>query len=120
MGLQTTIQNAVSGAKTATLDLWSDVTYNSIGNSVYSTATGSVTNSQTDASIKALISGYESEQVDNDIIYVTDKKALVVQSELSVTPDTTDKITISGKIHDIVSVKEDAANATWEIQLRCL
>ena len=119
MALQTTIQNAAASAKSATLNLWSDVTFKAIAKSSYDTATGAVTNTITSSSIKSLIEEYTESQVDGENVKISDLKATILQTDLSGTPDTTDILTYSSKDYDIIKVKQDPANAIWELQLRC-
>jgi len=118
MGLQTTIQNAVASAKTATLDLWSTVTYKAVVPSAYNTGTGAVTSSSTSTSIKVLLESFSGGEVDGNAIKATDLKATFLQADLTGTPDVNDLITHVSKDWSVVNVMQDSANATWVVQLR--
>lgn len=118
MGLQATIQNAVASVKTATLDLWSDVTYKVTAPSSYNTSTGAVTSTSTSTSIKVLLESFSENQIDGHAIKATDLKATFLQDDLSGTPDVNDLVTYLSKDWSVVNVKQDSANATWEVQLR--
>ncbi len=118
MGLQTTIQNAVASAKTATLDLWSTVTYKAVAPSAYDTSTGAVTSTTTSTSLSMLLEEFAENQIDGHAVRASDLKGTFLQADLSGTPDVNDLVTHDSKDWAVVKVKQDPAAATWEAQLR--
>lgn len=97
------------------------VTYTSISNGSYNAADGSVTNTETTATIKAIIedlgsqSGKESWQVQ-----AGDKKFTIAAESLQ-SPKKGDKITLDGVVYSVVDVKEIWSGeqiAVYEIQGR--
>ena len=118
MGLKSAIQAAAKTAKTATADLWTSIVFKSVAPASYDTATGAVTSLSSSTTVQTLLDRYSEKQVDGVHIMTSDIKVTILQADLSDTPDVNDIITIDSKDWGIVSIKQDAANATWEIQAR--
>ena len=120
MGLRETVQQAVLSGFTALGNLLESVTYKSQGTVGYTpTTTGVVTRPETDYTITGLFYEYKKQEIDGEQIKPHDMRFLCLQSVLAVTPKITDRIVRStGKAWEVISVKEDPAHATWELQMR--
>jgi len=118
MGLKTTIANAASTAKVATLDLWTSVTYKAVAPSAYNTSTGAVTSTTTSTSLSAILEEYSEIQIDGDAIRATDLKMTFLQADLSGNPDINDLVTHDSKDWSVLVVRQDPAEAIWEAQIR--
>ena len=85
----------------------------------YDPATGQTTPaSSTDYACTAIVTGYDQRDIDGSTILATDQRVVIQQAELSVTPTTSDKAVIGGRVLEIVNVGSDAVGATWRIQVR--
>lgn len=51
-------------------------------------------------------------------IPATDRSILIIQGSLAATPKRGDRVTILGQTYDIINVKQDPGEATWELQAR--
>ncbi len=125
MGLKTTIQNAASSAKKATLDLWVSIDYQFYNIPAYDVLTGVVTNTKKTTTLRVLVNSYNSKQVNGNAVKKTDLMVIINQSELidnetglALAPDTNDIVTYSGKDWNIIDIQQDPANVLWELQLR--
>lgn len=118
MGLSATIANAAASAKSATLDVWQDVTFSTVTKGTYNPATGATGDTTSSQSVKAVISPYSVSQVDGVHVEAGDIKALVLQGEFTGTPTVQDGLTYGGDAYRVVGVSKDPANATWAIQCR--
>ncbi len=83
----------------------------------YSTESGVCLTTYTDIKVKAHISKFSKREIDNINVLATDRKVLFLKDDCS-TVDTTYKISIDGKIYNIVNVNLDPTGALWQIQLR--
>lgn len=119
MALDVAIKAAVSAAFLAISKLETQVSLvKNSSNPSYNATTGAVTRSSVTHTFNALIIKYERNEIDGVNVLATDGKMIFPQSRLLTTPTTTDTFTISGVSWEIKSVEQDAANATWTIQIR--
>ena len=96
----TKLKNALPGVLKAT---GSDITlrFVTIGN--YDETNGTVSESNTDVNIKALVEGVTKSEV-NDLINQEDKRVLIAAKDVNTTPTTKDKVLINNIIHQIITV----------------
>jgi|TARA_R100000152_G_C6600043_1_gene57489 hypothetical protein len=96
----TKLKNAIPGVLKAT---GSDITlrFVTIGN--YNETNGTVSESNTDVNIKALVEGVTKSEV-NDLINQEDKRVLIAAKDVNTTPTTKDKVLINNIIHQIITV----------------
>jgi len=88
----------------------------------YVPSTGNGSLSTTDYAIqKAVFTKYAHFEVDKVVVLASDVKLILQQSELTVTPSlATDTIIRNGVTHNILSVEQDPASATYSMQLRAV
>ena len=85
----------------------------------YSPATGQTTAaSSTDYDCTAIVTNYDQNDVNGSTILSTDRLVIIQQAELTITPTTSDKAVIGGRVLGIVNVGADAVDATWQLQVR--
>lgn len=119
MGLRATIQAATATAFAAVGDLPQDIIIRRPGTLTYDPDTGMNTpGTPTDYPVQAIVSKYRQHEIDGTLVLSTDRKAMIRQAALSITPMTTDKAVIGGIEHTIVDKSQDAAGATWTLQVR--
>ena len=119
MGLTSVFQNAAESIVTAFGDLGHSLSYHSLGSFAYNATTGGQTESGgTDITITAIYDDIKSEEVQDRDIRMTDRKLLVANNDISVTPKVGDYTTISGNRYNVVDYLTDPANALFEIFVR--
>ena len=120
MGLKSTIESAVKAGFAALGDIVETVTYKSYAStSSYNPDTGTVTRTETSLTVGVVFMEYNKRDIDGVQIQAHDQRVLIRQAALSVTPSLNDRIVRStGKIWEIISVGEDPAHATWDLQVR--
>ena len=85
----------------------------------YNPSTGQTTAaSSTDYDCTAIIANYDQSDVDGSTILSTDRRVIIQQDDFSITPTTSDKAVIGGRVLEIVNVGADAVDATWQLQVR--
>jgi hypothetical protein len=97
--------------------------YVAYGSSVYDASAGVASTIATSvANVPILFNRYDKRLVDGNSIQPGDIKGLLAQSDLSVTPRNRDQyhVVIDGAstVFEVENVGRDAAEATWELQLR--
>ena len=120
MGLRAVIASAAAAALTAAGDIPVTITYRHTV-TTYDPTTGTDTSVFTDYPItQVLLTKFsEFELGRNAGLQLTDQKALILQSKLSVTPSIQlDTIISGGKTYNIVNFNHDPAGATYTFQLR--
>ena len=100
MGLTSGLRKATSRVVNK---LTGDVTIRQITNGAYDTSTGTVSESNTDVTIKGLVQNVNNNEV-NDLIQAEDKKVTVAAKDLTFTPTPKDKVVISSVVYQIVRV----------------
>jgi len=86
----------------------------------YNTTTGAITESESDTTIKGVLSDVSLREV-NELIQAGDKRLLIAASAVTTAPETKDRIVISSVVHQIiqVNVTEQANSAIiYELILR--
>ncbi len=61
---------------------------------------------------------YAQHDINGTIIAVGDVRVFILASTLDITPVTTDRVTVGGKVYSIISVATDPAGALWTLQCR--
>lgn len=118
MGLRATIAAAAASAFGAVGDLPVTVTLTRTANT-YDATTGAAATAATTYSTSAILTSFALKEADGIVVLSEDKKAIIRQSSLSVTPRVTDTlIDAAGKVHQVVNVRQDPAGATWTLHIR--
>ena len=94
------LKNAIPGVIKAT---GSDIVLRFVTLGTYNQSTGSVTESNTDVTIKGLVDNISKFEV-NDLINQNDKRVLIAAKDVNTTPTTKDKILINNIVHQIITV----------------
>jgi hypothetical protein len=100
--------------------LTGEVTIRQITCGAYDASTGTVSESNTDVTIKGLIQNINNNEV-NDLIQAEDKKVTIAAKDLTFTPSPKDKVVISSVIYQIVRVVTEEQENTaiyYELFLR--
>jgi len=120
MGLQSVFQNAAEAAIDAFGDIaHTSLAYHSLGTYAYNATTGGQTESGgTDITIVAIYDEIKSEELQDRPIKITDRKLLVANNDISVTPKVGDYVTISSVNWNVVDFATDPAEALYEIYIR--
>lgn len=97
-----------------------DATVRIVTGGSYNTTTGAITESESDTTIKGVLSDVSLREV-NELIQAGDKRLLIAASAVTTAPETKDRIVISSVVHQIiqVNVTEQANSAiVYELILR--
>jgi len=93
--------------------------YHSLGTFSYDPATGTNTESgDTDTTIKTIFDEINSDEIQDRDILMTDRKLLVANNDISVTPKVGDYVTISSERWNVTWWEVDPAEALFEIFVR--
>lgn len=84
----------------------------------YDPVTGTSTATTADYACTGIVTSYGQHEVDGTSILTTDRKAIVPQAALTITPTSADKAVIAGTAKAIIHVGQDAVGATWVLQVR--
>lgn len=118
MTLKTSLQNIVENVFDKIPSLLTSTTfvyYSS--NPSYSTATRTVTSTTANHTVSMLLSKFRRYEIEDEI-KTTDIKAVFPQNKLSVIPNLKCTVTISSIRHEIIDIKQDAAQTYWTLALR--
>lgn len=119
MGLKTVFQNAAQNIITGFGDVADTLAYHSLGTFSYNATTGVNTESgYSDITIKAIPDEIKSEEIQDRDVKMTDRKLLVANLDISVTPKVGDYATIGGNRHNLVDFTTDPAIALWILYIR--
>ena len=80
-----------------------DVTIRTITAGSYNTTTGVISESNSDATVKAIFEDVNMREV-NELIQAEDKKITISAGDVSTKPTTKDKVLISSIVHNIIRV----------------
>jgi len=117
MGLRSEIQNDLAAAFDGDLaDAVKTINLIKITND-YSTDTGLDTPTETLYATRGVLSSYIRELFDTGV-EPSDKNILILTNELDAIPEIDDYIDYSSTRYKIIKVKDDPADATWELQCR--
>lgn len=94
------LKNAIPGVLKAT---GSDITLRFVTIGDYNETNGTVSKSNTDVPIKALVDNISKTEV-NDLINENDKRVLIAAKDVTITPTTKDQVLINNIVHQIISV----------------
>jgi len=97
-----------------------DVTVRIVTGGSYNTTTGAITESESDSTVKGVLSDVSLREV-NELIQAGDKRLLIAAAAVSTAPETKDRVVISSVVHQIiqVNVTEQANTAiVYELILR--
>jgi len=97
-----------------------DVTVRIVTGGSYNTTTGAITESESDSTVKGVLSDVSLREV-NELIQAGDKRLLIAAAAVTTAPKTKDRIVISSVVHQIiqVNVTEQANTAiVYELILR--
>jgi hypothetical protein len=97
-----------------------DVTVRIVAAGSYNTTTGAITETETDSTIKGVLSDVSLREV-NELIQAGDKRLLIAASAVTTAPETKDRIVISSVVHQVIQVNtiEQANSAiVYELILR--
>ena len=120
MGLKSTFQSAAQTVISSFDDVgYSSVAYHSLGTFSYNTTTGVNTESgDTDTTIKGIYDEIKSEEIQGRDILATDRKLLVANLDISVTPKVGDYLTIDSEEWNVIDFETDPAFALYTLFLR--
>lgn len=102
------------------------ITYRQISGTTYNTSTGSIIETATDFTIKAVIvTGLPGNATDvvrkdetSELVQEEQKKIVIAAQDLSITPNLADKIVISGVVHQVEKINViEQANTPIAIEL---
>jgi hypothetical protein len=97
-----------------------DVTVRIVTGGSYNTTTGAITESESDSTVKGVLSDVSLREV-NELIQAGDKRLLIAAAAVSTAPKTKDRVVISSVVHQViqVNVTEQANTAiVYELILR--
>lgn len=117
MGLRATVASAVAAALNSIGDIAETITYRQRTDGSYNTATGAVGHTDTDISVKAIVTPSGSDTVDPNMIideHTPNLSVLVKASDMTVTPDTGDQVVRGGLIYLVNQIIFDPAGATYQ------
>lgn len=118
MGLRSTIDKAVGTAFKAAGDIPKTLTYHSITIGAYNPATGTTSTTTATHSVQYIRQDYSAIEIDGEVVKPYDKRVILRQSTLPVTPKLTDTVVIDAVTWNVVNFEQDPAGATWVLQLR--
>lgn len=119
MGLRATIASGVATAFTALGDVAETVTYRQRADGSYNATTGTVSHSDTDISVKAIVEPITGQQEANIIAdeHSGDLSVLVKAADMTVTPDTGDQVIRNNLVHTVNQIIFDPAGATYKFMV---
>ena len=97
-----------------------DVTVRIVTGGSYNTTTGAITESESDSTVKGVLSDVSLREV-NELIQAGDKRLLIAAAAVTTAPKTKDRVVISSVVHQIIQVNitEQANTAiVYELILR--
>jgi hypothetical protein len=97
-----------------------DVTVRIVTGGSYNTTTGTITESESDSTVKGVLSDVSLREV-NELIQAGDKRLLIAAAAVGTAPETKDRVVISSVVHQVIQVNitEQANTAiVYELILR--
>jgi len=97
-----------------------DVTVRIVTGGSYNTTTGAITESESDSTVKGVLSDVSLREV-NELIQAGDKRLLIAAAAVSTAPKTKDRVVIGSVVHQVIQVNitEQANTAiVYELILR--
>jgi len=80
-----------------------DITYRQVSSGTYNTTTGAIVETETDTTIKGVLDTVRKQEL-NELVHEQDKKLMIAAADLTVTPSLSDRVVISGTVHQIVKI----------------
>jgi len=96
------------------------ITYRRIVTGIYNPTTGKISETKTDTSIKGVLDGVTSSEV-NDLITQQDKKLTIAAKDISFTPTNQDRVVIAGIEYKVIAINTnelDNTAITFDVFLR--
>ena len=96
------------------------VTYRQVAGGSYNATTGTITETETNTTIKGVLDAVQKQEV-NELIQDTDKKLTIAAADLTITPSTADRVVINSVGHQIVKIgviEQDNTAIAVELFLR--
>ncbi len=119
MGLRQSLQDSVAAAFDDDLaDAVQSFTIKRAASSVYDTLLGENVITYITADSRGVFDKFTKSELVYDGVKPEDFKLIVLQNEMSISPEIDDLIVESLNIYKIISFKKDPANVAWEIQCR--
>jgi hypothetical protein len=97
-----------------------DITVRIVTGGSYNTTTGTITESESDSTVKGVLSDISLKEV-NELIQAGDKRLLIAAAAVGTAPETKDRVVISSVVHQVIQVNitEQANTAiVYELILR--
>ena len=97
-----------------------DVTVRIVTGGSYNTTTGAITESESDSTVKGVLSDISLKEV-NELIQAGDKRLLIAAAAVGTAPETKDRVVIGSVVHQVIQVNitEQANTAiVYELILR--
>jgi len=117
MGLASSLKKVASKSL---VKLGGSVTIRQVTNGSYDTATGAVSESNSDTVVKGLLENINNTEV-NDLIQAEDKKLTISAGDITFVPTPKDKVVVASVIFKIITVVTNQQNnipITFELFLR--
>jgi len=122
MGLRDTFKNAAQTALSAAGDVVENAHLYQEGSSVHNVSSGTVSTIDSRYLLSAIFSKYKAYEIVGSHIQPHDLKATLAQKGFSPIPTVNDYVVRiednCSTRYDVVDVKQDAAGATWNLQIR--
>jgi len=118
MGLQDVAQKAAATGFDVAGEIKTTVTLVEVTGTSYDPDTGETTETTNTYTVSGILRGYSAYEVANNIAQAEDKKFIFQQADVSIEPNVVDRVVIDGVDHQIVRWNQDAAKATYRLQLR--
>jgi len=97
-----------------------DVTVRIVTGGSYNTTTGAITESESNATVKGVLSDVAMREV-NELVQAGDKRLVIAASAVTTAPETKDRIVISSVVHQVIQVnttEQDNTAIVYELILR--
>ncbi len=126
MGLRSSIASAVDSAFVAVGDIAETITFRKRTTGSYTTSSGVVSHTDSDTSIKAIVTPRSFQQQPQGGAAYEDKNFITTEhggaleftikaSDITGTPDTNDQIVRDGEVYSVNQISFDPAGATYQI-----
>ena len=97
-----------------------DVTVRIVTGGSYNTTTGAITESESDATVKGVLSDVALREV-NELVQAGDKRLVIAASAVTTAPETKDRIVIGSVVHQVIQVnttEQDNTAIVYKLILR--
>lgn len=98
------IKGLVNNAFSILGDLAEDVTFKSLGSVTYNTTTGATTRAETNTTVKAVLARFRIDELDSQVVVMTDMKLLIPAEQLPTPPKINDIVTAKSKEWTVVRI----------------